>query len=424
MSARYAPLPNPRSASDSQRAELDDAFESDNEEDSSESTPLTRPAHASAGAHTENHQILTGGNGEQAQNHSLPGSYDFEREPSATALPNDFGNSNGLLPSSPVRVSTPQPSIFRRAVGAILPTHYTRVATSEARGTHGGGVENDGVFANVMAKPQVARVVRTEAGDVHIVPEDNQKEAPPSYSDAQADSVPPYWETTVHAPSNGGLNTPDGEMIVEDLPTGSFWVFTLNIFVSFFFQFVGFLLTYILHTSHAGKFGSRAGLGLTLIQYGFYSRAAAFAEEGDGTTVIDAATSWRRAGDSSNIDGPTPTVDPSDPSFVGVTSKDWLSFLFMTLGWFLFLSSVLGFWRVKRWESSIRATAQQPPLTREDLERDRATRRNIAHVFGLDLGEDEELQRRDANGNVLPVPQQVALDEARLARDLRVAGLL
>jgi hypothetical protein len=36
------------------------------------------------------------------------------------------------------------------------------------------------------------------------------------------------------------------------------------------FQFVGFLLTTLLSTSHAAKNGSRAGLGVTLIQYGLY----------------------------------------------------------------------------------------------------------------------------------------------------------
>ena len=47
------------------------------------------------------------------------------------------------------------------------------------------------------------------------------------------------------------------------------FVFVANLFTSFFFQFVGFLLTYLLHMTHAAKFGSRAGFGLTLIQYGF-----------------------------------------------------------------------------------------------------------------------------------------------------------
>jgi len=52
------------------------------------------------------------------------------------------------------------------------------------------------------------------------------------------------------------MNYPAGSVFIS-LPTSH----------SFFFPFVGFILTYLLHTSHAAKYGSRAGLGLTLIQY-------------------------------------------------------------------------------------------------------------------------------------------------------------
>ena len=183
MSTRYAPLLNPRSAPDAER-ELEDAFDLDDEDEghaANESTRLTsnitlpQPEEPSAKPETT----------------SIPGAYDFEREydfpppgspprPSSRALPNDFGNSNGLLPTSPVIAPKPRQSFFRRAVGAILPTHYQRVPTDNhfTRPT-GGGIENDGVFANVTAKPQAAQVIRTEDGNVHLVPEDNQKETPP-----------------------------------------------------------------------------------------------------------------------------------------------------------------------------------------------------------------------------------------------------
>lgn len=143
--------------------------------------------------------------------------------------------------------------------------------------------------------------------------------------EAQADSVPPYWETTVIAP---GLE-PGADMIIEDLPTGSVLVFCLNVFVSFFFQFVGFFLTYLLHTSHAGKFGSRAGLGLTLIQYGLYSRTAS-----DGIQETNDSDPWTTTSvnpvDRSN--GTAPVPDDTNTQLLSLTSKDWLSFLFMTLG--------------------------------------------------------------------------------------------
>lgn len=89
------------------------------------------------------------------------------------------------------------------------------------------------------------------------------------YASAQADAVPPYWETTIHTPAGLGST---GEMMVDGLPTGSLFSFLWNLLVSMSFQFVGFLLTFLLHSTHAAKLGSRAGLGITLIHYGFYLR--------------------------------------------------------------------------------------------------------------------------------------------------------
>ena len=111
-------------------------------------------------------------------------------------------------------------------------------------------------------------------------------------------------------------------MIIDDLATGSPWIFLINLFVSFFFQFVGFLLTYLLHTSHAGKFGSRAGLGLTLIQFGFYSRTMNLMPEEGGD---DKTTEPQPSGDVNSPPG-------EEALLPAVSSKDWLAFLFMTLG--------------------------------------------------------------------------------------------
>lgn len=138
--------------------------------------------------------------------------------------------------------------------------------------------------------------------------------------------MPSYWETTVHAPL--GFDTDVG-MIIEDLPTGSLITFVANLFTSFFFQFVGFLLTYLLHTTHAAKFGSRAGLGLTLIQYGFYSRT--------GDDVFSMPPTENQPGDQFT-DTIYPPTSPSDGMSaeekfpLNINSRDWLSFLLMTLG--------------------------------------------------------------------------------------------
>jgi len=119
----------------------------------------------------------------------------------------------------------------------------------------------------------------------------------------------------------------DAGMIVGDLPSGSIFSFVSNLFISSFFQFIGFLLTYLMHTTHAAKFGSRAGLGLTLIQYGFYSRATKgnilSLPEGDGA-----------------IDDPSLPTQPSysapmpqdDNVALSMPSRDWISFLLMTVG--------------------------------------------------------------------------------------------
>lgn len=66
--------------------------------------------------------------------------------------------------------------------------------------------------------------------------------------------------------ATGGLE----EILIEGLPLGNPFSFFWSLLVSMSFQFVGFLLTTLLSTSHAAKNGSRAGLGVTLIQYGLY----------------------------------------------------------------------------------------------------------------------------------------------------------
>ena len=181
MPAGYSPLPNPRS---NPEREMADAFDLDEDVDdhysAHESSPLT---HNNSQTPSATSHIFP------RETTSIPGAYDFEREydfpppgspprPSSRALPNDFGNSNGLLPIAPIQIPKPKVSFFRRAIGAILPTHYARVPTTEVRPT-GGGIENDGVFANVTAKPQASRVIHTEDGGIYVAPENTSDQTPP-----------------------------------------------------------------------------------------------------------------------------------------------------------------------------------------------------------------------------------------------------
>jgi hypothetical protein len=169
-------------------------------------------------------------------------------------------------------------------------------------------------------------------------------------------------------------------MIIDSLPTGSLFAFLWNMLVSISFQFVGFLLTYLLHTTHAARLGSRAGLGITLIQYGFALRARL---ENDMEENNPWDETWRAGDDKPNF--PTAAeasandyyksynisfagnstlpglTDEQATILVADATTEWLSFFLMTVGWFILLTSLLGFWRVKRWERNIVASQQAAP---------------------------------------------------------------
>ncbi|KAH9179856.1 hypothetical protein EDB89DRAFT_1842083 [Lactarius sanguifluus] len=413
MSARYAPLPSTQT-DPLLNDEMEAAFEDDDDDDVVASRPLNPTAYSSP-PHTP-----------------TPGRYDFENfdyasfpppgsppRPSSSALPNDIGNSNGLVPS-PTDVqheSAPRPHWFRRSARIILPhalISRLHLDYEPTQGIVGGGTNNDGVFANVTAKP--SRPIQLRNGDdVHLVPEDSQKDAPPSYASAQADAVPPYWETTVHAPSS-----PD-DVIIDHLPTGSVFSFLWNLLISISFQFVGFLLTYLLHTTHAARFGSRAGLGVTLIQYGFALRTSPGED-------VSANSWWGMGSPYANGNGmqgdvpPTPTFDtkeeaeeyyrkwnitmvdgmPSgtipgatmdDHNSVNEATTDWLSFFLMTVGWFILITSLLSFWRVKRWERNILAVPARIYRFCARRRRQQQRQQSLHRVVGLPIRDVGSLLR-------------------------------
>lgn len=179
----------------------------------------------------------------------------------------------------------------------------------------GGG--NDGVFANMSAKPEASG--------------EDKDEHPPTYEQASMDNAPPYWDTTMYLP---GVTD---EVFIDGLPVGHFFGFIWNMIVSTSFQFVGFLLTYVLHTTHASKHGSRAGLGITLIQYGFYLRSPG-------------------SGSSEEL--------PEDGSSGGGTMRDafgshvdFAAYALIVVGWFILTKSTADFLRVRRMEQCVRETS-------------------------------------------------------------------
>lgn len=177
--------------------------------------------------------------------------------------------------------------------------------------------------------------------------------------------------------------------------------------VSASFQFVGFLLTYVLHTTHSAKYGSRVGLGITLLQFGFSlrTRAEELIETGQfPSDPSDPNINYKDANDDEiaagnaitafygpNIPWPTPFQNLDDPSGPPVImhslheaelyaiahnqtlvdmlhlpspqdvgrANEWFSFIMMSMGWFIILTSLGGLWRVKRFEAGLKRAQRE-----------------------------------------------------------------
>lgn len=347
----------------------DDEDDEDDEEDEDERHGLVSHHHPSTSSSSK---MMVQGSG-TTQGPPRSRAYDFE--------PDSSGSQAGIVPGSPTPWLGP-PSLLKLA-------------------GMGGGVQNDGVFANLSAKPDGpdARRLNPSTGEMEYVggndddgaaPNDKE-EALPTYDSAALDSAPPYWETTVTLPgvNSGpyGLLGPD-DVLVDGLPVGNLFGFAWNLLVSMSFQFIGFLLTYLLHTTHAAKNGSRAGLGITLIQYGLYTRSRAL--EGANGGSGDAGRSSGFNSSSSSVPptttdpwglfGPSATPDwdgstdrgskgsqnmpydainsPPDalhPHHPAAAANEWLGYILIAVGWFLLLGGLLNYWRAVRWARAVRS---------------------------------------------------------------------
>jgi|SRR6266850_76611 len=115
------------------------------------------------------------------------------------------------------------------------------------------------------------------------------------------------------------------------------------------------------------------------------------------------------------------------------TDKEFCHIRNTATGWFLLLTSMIGYFRVKRFELSVRASRTVPSsLSTEDIQRDVELRRNLEDVFGMSVVFDSE-SAAAAAANLAPPhsPDAIlhsgvfrAIEEARLQNDLRDAGLL
>lgn len=127
--------------------------------------------------------------------------------------------------------------------------------------------------------------------------------------------------------------------------------------VSATFQFIGFMVTYLLHTSHAGKNGSRAGLGLSLIQFGLYVRSRKYNPRPSLVIIL-----WTKDRThlpmSLFVDGSLDDFDDGngddsngqqDPNL----NADVVAYFLMVIGWFIIVRSVADYLKAKHMEKII-----------------------------------------------------------------------
>jgi len=171
-----------------------------------------------------------------------------------------------------------------------------------------------------------------------------------TYEQAAADAAPPYWETTILAPGLGGSD----EVYIDGMPVGSFFSFVWNGMISMSFQLVGFLLTYLLHSTHAAKNGSRAGLGVTLINYGFYLKGNEDAGAG-GMGSDDNSDESFAPPDPNSHDFDPNTVDQGSGSggFGDISGSDWVAYIMMIVGWFILIRAISDYLKARRHEQLV-----------------------------------------------------------------------
>ena len=103
--------------------------------------------------------------------------------------------------------------------------------------------------------------------------------------------------------------------------------------MSFFLNWLGFLLTYIFSRTIAGKCGSTSGFGLGLIKLAFYLRAA------------DTPQGHHEGGEHGSHTGGSSQGGQQDPSEQSMT---WLVWLLIMFGWFTFVRGITLYIKYKR----------------------------------------------------------------------------
>jgi hypothetical protein len=128
--------------------------------------------------------------------------------------------------------------------------------------------------------------------------------------------------------------------------------------ISMSFQLVCFLLTYLLHTTHAAKNGSRAGLGITLVQYGFYMKGSGVSSppsNGQDPTYAQPPDPNSHNFDPNQVNTAAQGMDStgSSGSWSSVANTEWLAYILMVVGWFILIRAVSDFLKARRHEQLV-----------------------------------------------------------------------
>ncbi|KAL1578055.1 Metal homeostatis protein bsd2 [Candida albicans] len=276
-----------------------------------------------------------------------------------------------LESQTPPRLTTKQR--IQRVLHHFFPVRqtYERINNGLTTGrmqTNNGrfiGQGTDGVFRNLMAKPDTEEMRQ------------QQELNPPSYEEAAADASPEYWESTMISPMY------EDEVFVQGLPVGNIANFVWNALVSVAFQFVGFILCYLLHTSHAAKQGSRAGLGINLIMYGWNLVPQNFGHpdklpkkyqpENPNDFDINKSTkiSGKVDGYNSGIFIQNSNADTKDSNggdwLGGSGSAPYVAYGLIAFGLFIILKSLVDYYRVKQLERAILNPPSNMPVNTNSI---------------------------------------------------------
>ncbi|KAJ3050308.1 hypothetical protein HK097_008718 [Rhizophlyctis rosea] len=228
---------------------------------------------------------------------------DSTPQSSSSGTPPPFTSVPGSFPSSDEEPSSSRP----------------RPLPFQTRGS-------DGVFANLSAKPE-APTTSTKAF---------QEIEPPSYADVVQSEPPPFYETTVFSTIGE-----DGEVLIDGLPVGNYFAFFINMFISMSFDFIGFLLTTLMATSHAARCGSRSGLGFTLIRYALYIRTAQYEKDVEDYQAL---------------------YDPENPETPEQiqAENEWMSWLLLAAGFVIILRSNADYIRARRMQDIVLTPSPSP----------------------------------------------------------------